>query len=276
MIPVDVLGCVVPLITSQVREAARGEREPLATMGALKSTPDPIEYSDLSEKTGFSLKQIRILHKRFRQLSDGDDVLRREHFRCISSLRYNPISVEIIEAFFNRRNFSPSLQGIADEIGFEEFLAVMSHFRPPTAKITDEQRKNIRREKLQCAFCLQGISNQCLPVTGIKVAFFSAVIFNMHDSDGDGLITLEDYRHLVEELLSRSGALGKETAKAIANAAMFEVARTVGHTDPNEFYEGITFEHFLKLLSNFEIESRMNTLLLRVLMFLDMFVRSFL
>lgn len=35
-----------------------------------------------------------------------------------------------------------------------------------------------------------------MPVTGIKVAFFSAVIFNMHDSDGDGLVTLEDYRHV--------------------------------------------------------------------------------
>ncbi|XP_027881375.1 tescalcin b [Xiphophorus couchianus] len=202
-------------------------------MGALKSTPDPIEYADLSEKTGFSLKQIRVLHKRFRELSDGDDVLRREHLRCISSLKYNPIRVEIIEAFFNRRNFSPSHQGSADEIGFEEFLVVMSHFRPPSPKITDEQRKNIRREKLQ-------------------------FIFNMHDSDGDGLVTLEDYRHVVEELLSRSGALGKETARAIADAAMFEVARTVGHKDPNEFYEGITFEHFLKLLSNFDIESRMN------------------
>ncbi|XP_016535250.1 tescalcin b isoform X1 [Poecilia formosa] len=193
-------------------------------MGALKSTPAPIEHHDLSEKTGFSLRQIRVLHKRFKQLSEGDDVLRREDFLGISSLKYNPIRKEIIEAFFNRRNFSPSCEGRANEIDFEEFLVVMSHFKPPCSKMTDEQRKNIRREKLK-------------------------FIFNMHDSDGDGLITLEDYRHVVEELLSRSGALGKETSRAIADAAMFEVARTVGHRDPDEFYEGITFEHFLKVRS---------------------------
>lgn len=35
---------------------------------------------------------------------------------------------------------------------------------------------------------------------------------------------------VVEELLSRSGALGKETAKSIADAAMLEVASiSVGH-----------------------------------------------
>lgn len=35
---------------------------------------------------------------------------------------------------------------------------------------------------------------------------------------------------MVEELLSRSGALGKETAKGIADAAMLEVASiSVGH-----------------------------------------------
>uniref|UniRef100_A0A3P9PBA0 Calcineurin B homologous protein 3 n=1 Tax=Poecilia reticulata TaxID=8081 RepID=A0A3P9PBA0_POERE len=206
LIPVEyILGCVVPLTTPQVREAERGEREPLATMGALTSTPAPIEHADLSEKTGFSHRQIMVLHKRFKHLSDGDDVLRREDFLGIPSLKYNPIRKEIIEAFFNRRNFSPSRQGRANEIGFEEFLVVLSYFRPPCSKMTDEQRKNIRREKLK-------------------------FIFNMHDADGDGLITLEDYKHVVEELLSRSGALGKETSRAIADAAMFEVARTVGHT----------------------------------------------
>lgn len=77
---------------------------------------------------------------------------------------------------------------------------------------------------------------------------------------------------VVEELLSRSGALGKETAKSIADAAMLEVASiSMGHMvrqeisllsaasnptcltsplppqEPDEFYEGITFEHFLKV-----------------------------
>lgn len=77
---------------------------------------------------------------------------------------------------------------------------------------------------------------------------------------------------MVEELLSRSGAMGKETAKSIADAAMLEVAGiSMGHMvhqelgqtpavsagtcvtspfspqEPDEFYEGITFEHFLKV-----------------------------
>lgn len=112
---------------------------------------------------------------------------------------------------------------------------------------------------------------------------------------------------MVEELLSRSGALEKETAKSIADAAMLEVASiSMGHMvrkaisqlsaasnptcltsplppqEPDEFYEGITFEHFLKvglrrtlfllhvsscltwirlslqLLGSFEIESKMS------------------
>lgn len=85
---------------------------------------------------------------------------------------------------------------------------------------------------------------------------------------------------VVEELLSRSGALGKETAKSIADAAMLEVASiSMGHMvralddiiatviaarpsdsdlfvvssqEPDEFYEGITFEHFLKVCCDLE------------------------
>ncbi|KAM4720303.1 tescalcin b [Anableps anableps] len=203
-------------------------------MGTLQSKSAPIEYSDLSEKTGFSVEQIGVLHKRFKQLSHDEDVLRRHDFDGIPDLASNPIRAQIIEAFFDRRNFSKNGEGKMDEIGFEEFLLVMSHFRPPSQHMTDEQRENVRREKLR-------------------------FLFNMHDTDNDGTITLEEYRHVVEELLSRSGALGKETAKGITDAAMLEVASiSVGHMEPDEFYEGITFEHFLKLLAGFEIESKMS------------------
>ncbi|XP_034048103.1 calcineurin B homologous protein 3-like [Thalassophryne amazonica] len=116
----------------------------------------------------------------------------------------------------------------------------MSHFKPPSRHLTQEQRQAIRREKLR-------------------------FLFNMHDTDNDGTITLEEYRHVVEELLSRSGAVGKETAKCIADAAMLEVASiSVGHMEPDEFYEGITFDHFFKLLCGFEIESRMSIRFLNV------------
>ncbi|XP_040013564.1 tescalcin b [Xiphias gladius] len=203
-------------------------------MGALQSLPGQPEYIGLAEKTGFSLEQIGVLHKRFKQLSHNEETLRRDHFNEIPDLACNPIRAQIIEAFFDRRNLRQDGEGTVQEIGFEEFLVVMSHFRPPSLHMTEEQRESVRREKLR-------------------------FLFNMHDTDNDGTITLEEYRHVVEELLSRSGALGKETAKSIADAAMLEVASiSMGHMEPDEFYEGITFEHFLKLLDGFEIESRMN------------------
>ena len=44
------------------------------------------------------------------------------------------------------------------------------------------------------------------------------------------MLTLCSFGQVVEELLSRSGALGKETAKGIADAAMLEVASiSMGH-----------------------------------------------
>ncbi|XP_069016285.1 tescalcin b [Embiotoca jacksoni] len=203
-------------------------------MGALQSFPGQPQYLDLAEKTGFSFEQIGVLHKRFKQLSHKEETLRRDHFSEIPDLACNPIRAQIIEAFFDRRNFGQNGEGTVEEIGFEEFLVVMSHFRPPSLPMTEEQRGKVRREKLR-------------------------FLFNMHDTDNDGTITLEEYRHVVEELLSRSGALEKETAKSIADAAMLEVASiSMGHMEPDEFYEGITFEHFLKLLDGFEIESRMN------------------
>lgn len=154
------------------------------------------------------------------------------------------------------RNFHQNGKGTVEEIGFEEFLVVMSHFRPPSLHMTEDQRESVRREKLRCAY----LDTNHLLVSDsrlVKLQTFSAVLFNMHDTDNDGTITLEEYRHVsltpslpsshhpqevwcspntstsvqvVEELLSRSGALGKETAKSIADAAMLEVASiSVGH-----------------------------------------------
>ncbi|XP_029301375.1 tescalcin b isoform X2 [Cottoperca gobio] len=192
----------------------------------------PVKSGGRSSRVSF--EQIKILHKRFKQLSHNEEALQRDHFNAIPDLACNPIRSQIIEAFFDRRNFRQNGEGIVEEIRFEEFLLVMSHFRPPSLHKIEEQRDSVRREKLK-------------------------FIFNMHDTDNDGTITLEEYRHVVEELLSLSEGLEKDTAKSIADAAMLEVASiSMGHMEPDEFYEGITFEHFLKLLNGFEIESRMN------------------
>uniref|UniRef100_A0A4W6BNZ8 Calcineurin B homologous protein 3 n=1 Tax=Lates calcarifer TaxID=8187 RepID=A0A4W6BNZ8_LATCA len=125
----------------------------------------------------------------------------RENLENIPALANNPIRRQIIGAFFDKRNQHQNEVGSFEEIGFEQFLMVMSHFRPPTLKTTEEERETMRKEKLR-------------------------FLFNMHDTDNDGTITLEEYRKAVEELLSKSGAIGQEGAKAIADAAMLEVAST--------------------------------------------------
>uniref|UniRef100_A0A3B3QQ10 Calcineurin B homologous protein 3 n=1 Tax=Paramormyrops kingsleyae TaxID=1676925 RepID=A0A3B3QQ10_9TELE len=175
-----------------------------------------------------SPEQIQILHKRFKQLSNDEDSLRRDDFNNITDLACNPIRTQIIEAFFDKRNYRQNAVGSVEEISFEQFVIVMSHFLPvPLHNMTEEQRERMRREKLR-------------------------FLFNMHDTDNDGTITLEEYKHVVEELLSRSGAIGKETAKGIADAAMLEVASiTVGRMVPLQLYDWL-------ILKDIEIETKMH------------------
>ncbi|XP_014884309.1 tescalcin a [Poecilia latipinna] len=202
-------------------------------MGATQ-THSEYQYENMVGKTGFSTEQIKNLHMRFQQLSGNEKTLRREHLKNIPALANNPIKTEIIEAFFDKRNQLDNELGSYEEIGFEEFLMVMSHFRPLSIKTSEEERTAMRRQKVR-------------------------FLFNMHDTDGDGKITLEEYRKAVEELLSESGTIGQEGARAIADAAMLEVASTnVPNMGPDDFYEGITFEHFEEILKDLEMESRMH------------------
>ncbi|KAM9546683.1 calcineurin B homologous protein 3-like [Salvelinus alpinus] len=203
-------------------------------MGASQSARTEHEFQDLADRTGFSLEQIGNLNKRFRQLSKNKETLSRQDLASISALDNNPLRPQIINAFFDKRNLRQNEVGTVQVIGFEEFLMVMSHFRPAAMHITEEEREKLRREKLR-------------------------FVFNMHDTDSDGTITLEEYRRAVEELLSKAGTIGQETAKAIADAAMLEVASTTrGKMEPDEFYEGLTFENFLQILKTLDIETRMH------------------
>ncbi|XP_028433164.1 calcineurin B homologous protein 3-like [Perca flavescens] len=200
-------------------------------MGASQTRTE--KYQDLADKTGFSLEQIENLHKRFQRLSNNEQTISREQLDSIPSLDYNPIKKQIIEAFFDKRNQHQNEVGSYEEIGFEQFLMVMSHFRPPSLTTTEEEKETMRKEKLR-------------------------FLFNMHDTGNDGTITLVEYRKVVEELLSKSGDIEQETVKAIADAAMLEVASTnVPHMAPDEFYEGITFEHFQQILKGLEMETKM-------------------
>uniref|UniRef100_A0A8I3WUD2 Calcineurin B homologous protein 3 n=1 Tax=Callithrix jacchus TaxID=9483 RepID=A0A8I3WUD2_CALJA len=132
------------------------------------------------------------------------------------------------------RNLRKGPSGLADEINFEDFLTIMSYFRPIDTTMGEEQVELSRKEKLR-------------------------FLFHMYDSDSDGRITLEEYRNVVEELLSGNPHIEKESARSIADGAMMEAASVcVGQMEPDQVYEGITFEDFLKIWQGIDIETKMH------------------
>ncbi|CAK7314647.1 Calcineurin B homologous protein 3 [Vulpes lagopus] len=207
-------------------------------MGAAHSASE--EVRELVGKTGFSSDQIEQLHRRFKQLSGDQPTIRKENFNNVPDLELNPIRSKIVRAFFDNRNLRKGSSGLADEINFEDFLTIMSYFRPIDTTMDEEQVQLCRKEKLRCA---------CV----------SAVLFHMYDSDSDGRITLEEYRNVVEELLSGNPHIEKESARSIADGAMMEAASVcVGQMEPDQVYEGITFEDFLKIWQGIDIETKMH------------------
>ncbi|XP_038619367.1 calcineurin B homologous protein 3 [Tachyglossus aculeatus] len=207
-------------------------------MGAAQSTTE--EMRQLEGKTGFSSEQIEQLRRRFKQLSGDQPTIRKENFNSIPDLELNPIRSKIIRAFFDNRNLRKAPTGLADEIDFEDFLTIMSYFRPIDASVDEEQLAQCRREKLR-------------------------FLFHMYDSDSDGRITLEEYRNVVEELLSGNPHIEKESARSIADGAMMEAASVcVGQMQPDQVYEGITFDDFLKIWQGIDIETKMHVRFLNV------------
>ncbi|XP_067406242.1 calcineurin B homologous protein 3 isoform X4 [Emydura macquarii macquarii] len=200
-------------------------------MGSSSSMPE--EVQELADKTGFTLEQIEHLHRRFKQISGDQPTIRKESFDSIPDLEFNPIRSKIVRAFFDKRNLRQGPCGLADEINFEDFLTIMSYFRPIEMNMDEEQLDHFRNEKLK-------------------------FLFHMYDSDNDGKITLQEYRKVVEELLSRNPHLD-ESARSIADGAMMEAASIcVGQMEPDQVYEGITFEHFLKMWQGIDIDTKMH------------------
>ncbi|NXV00547.1 CHP3 protein, partial [Cettia cetti] len=207
-------------------------------------------------------EQIEHLHRRFKQLSQDQLTIRKENFDSIPDLEFNPIRGKIVHAFFDKRNLRQESDGLADEINFEDFLTIMSYFRPIEMSMDEEQLERFRKEKLK-------------------------FLFHMYDSDHDGKITLQEYRNVrgappcpvpparaccspcalqvVEELLSGNPHLEKESARSIADGAMMEAASIcVGQMGPDQVYEGITFEDFLKMWQGIDIETKMHVRFLNV------------
>lgn len=48
------------------------------------------------------------------------------------------------------RNLRQAPNGLADEINFEDFLTIMSYFRPIEMNMDEEQLDHFRKEKLKC------------------------------------------------------------------------------------------------------------------------------
>lgn len=48
------------------------------------------------------------------------------------------------------RNLGQKEKGCLQEIGFEEFVTVLAFFRPPKPHIAEEEKKNMKKEKLRC------------------------------------------------------------------------------------------------------------------------------
>ncbi|XP_053135812.1 calcineurin B homologous protein 3 isoform X1 [Hemicordylus capensis] len=191
-------------------------------------------YGKWTESNSFTSDQIEHLHRRFKQLSGDQPTIRKENFDRIPDLEFNPIRTKIVQAFFDKRNLRQASSGLAEEINFEDFLTIMSNFRPVELNMDEEQLDRFRKQKLK-------------------------FLFHMYDADSDGKITLKEYRKVVEELLSGNPHLDKESVRSIADGAMMEAASIcVGQMEPDQVYEGITFEDFLKIWDGIDIETKMH------------------
>uniref|UniRef100_A0A8D0CBP9 Calcineurin B homologous protein 3 n=1 Tax=Salvator merianae TaxID=96440 RepID=A0A8D0CBP9_SALMN len=181
-------------------------------MGSSHSMPE--EVQELADKTGFTSDQIENLHRRFKQLSGDQPTICKENFDRIPDLEFNPIRSKIVQAFFDKRNLQHASEGLAEEINFEDFLTIMSNFRPIEMDMDDDQLDRVRKQKLK-------------------------FLFHMYDADSDGKITLQEYRNVVQEMLSRNPHLDKDSARSIADGAMMEAASIcVGQM----IWEGIDIE----------------------------------
>nr|XP_034374694.1 calcineurin B homologous protein 3-like [Arvicanthis niloticus] len=185
----------------------------------------------------FSWDQIKQLHQRFRLLSGDQPTLRPESFDNVLDLEFNPIRSRIVHAFFDNRNLGKGTSGLAEEITFQDFLTIVSYFRPLQPRLNKEEAEQYRKEKMR-------------------------FLFNMYDQDGDGIITLQEYRRVVVDLLSANPQVESATVRAVANAIARDALKEASRASDqplkgDQLYEGITFEDFIKTWQSLELEVKM-------------------
>ncbi|CAO2626523.1 Calcineurin B homologous protein 3 [Lemmus lemmus] len=185
----------------------------------------------------FNWDQIKQLHQRFRLLSGDQPTIRPENFDNVLDLEFNPIRSRIVRAFFDNRNLGKGTSGLAEEITFDDFLTIIAYFKPLRSHFNKEEAELYRREKMR-------------------------FLFHLYDEDGDGIITLQEYRRVVEDLLSANpqveSALVRSVANSIAHRALNEAARVSDQPqEEGQPYQGITFEDFVKTWQGIDLEVKM-------------------
>lgn len=190
---------------------------------------------EILNKCDFSWEQIKLLHQRFRLLSGDQPTLRPESFDNVLDLEFNPIRSRIVRAFFDNRNLGKGTSGLAEEITFQDFLTIISYFRPLQPGLKKEEQS--RKDKLR-------------------------FLFNMYDQDGDGIITLQEYRWVVGDLLSANPQVDSATLLSVTNAIAQEALKEASKVSDQPLtedqpYEGITFEDFVKTWESLELEAKM-------------------
>ncbi|XP_069789282.1 calcineurin B homologous protein 3-like [Narcine bancroftii] len=206
-------------------------------MGSSPSLPAR-KIRNLSDSTGFSTEQIEILHRRFLHLTDGKSTMSKSSFDNIPDLDNNPIKSRIVNAFFDGRNLGLQSNETVNEITFENFLSTLTFFQHVDNHHPKEELEYCRTEKLK-------------------------FLFRMYDTNGDGKITLEELREIVDELLSKKSKTDKTSS--IADAAMLEAANIcVGEMEADQLYEAITFHDFLQIMQDLKIESKMHVRFLQM------------
>lgn len=185
----------------------------------------------------FNWDQIKQLHQRFRLLSGDQPTIRPENFDNVLDLEFNPIRSRIVRAFFDNRNLGKGTGGLAEEITFEDFLTIIAYFKPLRSHLNKEEAELYRREKMR-------------------------FLFHLYDEDGDGLITLQEYRRVVEDLLSANPQVERVWVRSVANSiarrALNEAARASDQPlEEGQPYQGITFEDFVKTWQGIDLEVKM-------------------
>lgn len=102
---------------------------------------------------------------------------------------------------------------MVEEITFEDFLTIIAYFKPLHSHFNKEEAELYRREKM-CFF------------------------FHLYDEDGDGLITLQEYRRVVEDLLSANPQVERAWVRSVANSIAHHALKEAARASDQPLEEG--------------------------------------